>query len=103
MTARQMHLEGIGRTMSKANTIRKIIPFDAARYLTDDDAIAEYMSAVLEMGEPEFAAPGAGGQRCRPRSAKACKAPAPAAKPSFDSVMNVMAGLGIQMHASPAR
>lgn len=40
--------------MSKANTIRKIIPFDAARYLTDVDAIAEYMSAVLEMGEPDL-------------------------------------------------
>ena len=42
----------IGRIMSKAKTTRKLVPFDAARYLTDDDMIAEYVSAVLEMGEP---------------------------------------------------
>ena len=40
--------------MSKANTARRLVPFDAARYLTDDDAIAEYMSAVLETGEPDL-------------------------------------------------
>ena len=40
--------------MSKASTARKLVPFDAARYLTDDDAIAEYMSAVLEMGQPDL-------------------------------------------------
>ena len=40
--------------MSKANTSLKLVPFDAARYLTDDAAIAEYMSAVLEMGEPDL-------------------------------------------------
>ena len=40
--------------MSKANTTRKLIAFDAARYLTDDNAIAEYMSAVVEMGQPDL-------------------------------------------------
>lgn len=40
--------------MSKADTARKLIPFDAARYLTDDGAITEYMNAVLEMGEPDL-------------------------------------------------
>ncbi len=40
--------------MSKAKTARKLVPFDAARYLTDDDAIAEYMSAVLETGDPDL-------------------------------------------------
>ena len=29
----------------------KLLPFDAARYLNDDAAIAEYMTAVLETGD----------------------------------------------------
>jgi hypothetical protein len=29
---------------------RKLLPFDAARYLTDDDAVAEYMNAVRTRG-----------------------------------------------------
>lgn len=28
-----------------------LLSFDAARYLTDDEAIAEYMSAVLEIDD----------------------------------------------------
>lgn len=34
--------------MSKTKTSTKLLPFDAARYLTEDAAVAEYMSAVLE-------------------------------------------------------
>jgi len=30
----------------------RLLPFDAARYLTDDEAIAEYINAVLETGAP---------------------------------------------------
>jgi probable addiction module antidote protein len=40
--------------MSKASTARKLVPFDAVRYLSDDDAITEDMSAVLEMGQPDL-------------------------------------------------
>jgi DNA-binding phage protein len=36
------------KTMSVPKTIANLLPFDAARYLTDDAAIAEYMTAVLE-------------------------------------------------------
>ena len=36
--------------MSKA----KLLPFDAARYLTDDAAVAEYMTAVLEAADPDL-------------------------------------------------
>ncbi|MCA1798059.1 MAG: putative addiction module antidote protein [Xanthomonadaceae bacterium] len=32
----------------------KIVPFDAARYLGDDKAIAEYMTAVLESDDPDL-------------------------------------------------
>ncbi len=40
--------------MTKAKTAPKLIPFDAARYLTDDEAIAEYMNAVLEANDPDL-------------------------------------------------
>ena len=32
----------------------KLLPFDAARYLTDDKAIAEYVTAVLEADDPDL-------------------------------------------------
>jgi probable addiction module antidote protein len=38
--------------MSKAKP--KLLPFDAARYLTDEAAIAEYINASLETGEPDL-------------------------------------------------
>lgn len=39
--------------MSKPKT-RRLLPFDAARYLDSDEAIAEYMSAVLEAEDPDL-------------------------------------------------
>ena len=35
------------------NTLRKLLPFDAARHPTDAAAVAEYMNAVLESGDPD--------------------------------------------------
>lgn len=32
----------------------EIVAFDAARYLKDDAAIAEYMTAVLEANDPDL-------------------------------------------------
>jgi DNA-binding phage protein len=32
----------------------KLLPLDAARYLTDDEAIAEYMTAVLDTEDTEL-------------------------------------------------
>jgi probable addiction module antidote protein len=34
--------------MTKPKTKLKLLPFDAARYLTDEASIAEYVTAVLE-------------------------------------------------------
>jgi len=47
--ARQAYLQRDRRRpmKKKAKTPRKLLPFDAARYLTDEAAIAEYMAAVL--------------------------------------------------------
>ncbi len=40
--------------MSKAKAVTKLLPFDAARYLTDDAAVAEYMTAILETDDPDL-------------------------------------------------
>jgi probable addiction module antidote protein len=40
--------------MTKRKSKAKLFPFDAARYLTDDAAVAEYMTAVLETGDPDL-------------------------------------------------
>jgi hypothetical protein len=43
-----------GQRMSKPKKPRKLIRFDAARYLNDDAAIAEYMSAILETEDSDL-------------------------------------------------
>jgi probable addiction module antidote protein len=100
--------------MTKTNTARNLVPFDAACYLTDDAAIAEYISAVFEMGDPDLlllALSDVARARGMAQVAKDSglgreslyKALTPGAKPRFDTVMKVMAALGIQMQATPAQ
>ncbi len=40
--------------MTKTKAPLKLVAFDAARYLDDDEAIAEYMTAVLEANDPDL-------------------------------------------------
>ncbi len=40
--------------MTKTKVPLKLVAFDAARYLDDDEAIAEYMTAVLEANDPDL-------------------------------------------------
>ena len=40
--------------MTKAKAPLKLVAFDAARYLDDDEAIAEYMTAVLATNDPDL-------------------------------------------------
>lgn len=40
--------------MSNSKTKAKLLPFDAARYLTDETAIAEYMTVVLETEDKDL-------------------------------------------------
>ena len=40
--------------MSKTKASTKLLPFDVARYLTDDAAVAEYMTAILETDDPDL-------------------------------------------------
>jgi hypothetical protein len=44
---------GVG-LMSTPKAKDKLTPFDAARYLTEDAAIAEYMTAILETGDSDL-------------------------------------------------
>ena len=85
-------------------------PFDATRYLTDDAAIAEYLTAALESGDPDFLllaladVARARGMAQVARDAglgreSLYKALAPGAKPRFDTVLRVARALGVRLEA----
>jgi len=40
--------------MTKAKAPLKLVAFDAARYLDDEEAIAEYMTTVLETNDSDL-------------------------------------------------
>lgn len=101
---------------SRATTTRKpktrLLPFDAARYLNDDAAIAEYMTAVLETEDPDLlllALSDVARARGMAQVAKDAglgreslyKALAPGAKPRFDTVIKVARALGVRLTAHP--
>ena len=96
--------------MSKNRSGTKLLPFDAARYLTDDEAVAEYLTAVLETNDPDLLLLALGDVarvRGMARIAKDAglgreslyKALAPGAKPRIDTVMKVARALGIRFAA----
>ena len=96
--------------MSKTKGSAKLLPFDAARYLTDDAAIAEYMTAILETDDPDLLLLALGDvARARGMAQVAkdtglgreslYKALAPGAKPRFDTVLKVARALGIRLVA----
>ena len=99
--------------MSTAKTKVKLTTFDAARYLTDDAAVAEYMTAILETGDPDLlllALADVARARGMAQVAKDAglgreslyKALAPGAKPRYDTIMKVMRALGVQLTAKAA-
>lgn len=95
---------------AKARPRKKLLPFDATRYLTDDEAIAEYMTAALETGDPDLLLAVLGDvARARGMAQVAkdtglgreslYKALAPGAKPRFDTVLKVARALGVRFTA----
>ena len=99
--------------MKKTKPRHKLVPFDAARYLTNDDAIAEYMNAVLETGDSDHLLLALGDiARARGMAQVAkdtglgreslYKALAPGAKPRFDTVLKVARALGVKLTAQTA-
>src|SRR5688572_17728465 len=100
------------KTAKRKSKIR-LLPFDAERYLTDDKAVAEYMSAVLETGDPELLLAALGDVARAKGMARVAKdsglgreslykALAPGAKPRFDTVLKVTRALGVKLTAQIA-
>lgn len=96
--------------MSKSKSSTKLLPFDAARYLTDDATIGEYITAVLETGDADLLLSALGDvARARGMAQVAkdaglgreslYKALAPGAKPRFDTVLKVARALGVRLTA----
>lgn len=96
--------------MSKAKASIKLLRFDAARYLTDEAAVAEYMTAVLETDDPDLLLLALGDvARARGMAQVAkdaglgreslYKALAPGAKSRFDTVLKVARALGVRLSA----
>ena len=99
--------------MTKTKAPVKLIAFDAARYLDDDAAIAEYMTAILESNDPDLlllALSDVARAKGMAQVAKDAglgreslyKALAPGAKPRFETIMKVARALGVKFTAQPA-
>jgi probable addiction module antidote protein len=84
--------------------------FDAADYLSNDEAVAEYLTAALEDPNPDMfltAIKNVARVRGIAQIAKETglgreslyKALAPGAKPRYDTIMKVTRALGIRLHA----
>lgn len=96
--------------MTKTRRKTKLRRFDPARYLTDDGAVAEYLTAVLEADDPDLLLVALGDvarARGMAQIAKDAglgreslyKALAPGAKPRFDTVLRVAKALGVRLTA----
>ncbi len=89
----------------------KLIPFDVTEYLDSDEAIAEYLSQVLEDGDNEefiraigYVAKARGMAQIAKDTGlgreSLYKAFRPNAKPRFDTVVRVMNALKLQLSAT---
>lgn len=101
------------RSNEQVNSQGKLVPFDAARYLDSEEAIAEYMTAVLETEDPDLLLVAlndiarAKGMALVAKEAglgreSLYKALAPGAKPRFDTVLRVARALGVKFTAQIA-
>ena len=92
----------------------KTRPFDPAKYLDNDEAIAEYLTDALETGDPAFVSDALGVvARARGMSDVArtagmsreslYRALSADGNPKFETVLRVMHALGLKFSVSPAR
>ena len=99
--------------MSKKVKVSHLPEFDMSEFLEDDQAIAEYLTVVIEENDSALLAAALGDiARARGMSdiAKAAglgrealyKALRPGAQPRFDTVQRVCAALGVRLMAVPA-
>jgi probable addiction module antidote protein len=98
--------------MAKKIKISELPEFDAAEYLDNEEAIAEYLTAMIETGDPALLAAALGDiARARGMSDIAAasgltrealyKALRPDAQPRFDTIARVCAALGVRLVAQP--
>jgi len=98
--------------MQKKMRIAELPEFDAAEYLDSEEAVAEYLTAMLEENDPALLAAALGDiARARGMSeiAKASgltrealyKALRSDAQPRFDTISRVCAALGVRLVAQP--
>ncbi len=91
-----------------------LAPFDATDYLDDEQTIAEYLTAALEDPNPDVfltAVRDVARARGMTQLAKDSglgreslyKALAPGAKPRYDTVLKLLAALGIKLEATPTQ
>lgn len=99
--------------MTRAKKQLNLVEFDAARYLDDNAAIAEYMTAVVESDDPDLLRLALGDVARAKGMAQVAKdaglgrerlfkALAPGAKPRFETVTKVARALGVKFTAHPA-
>jgi probable addiction module antidote protein len=99
--------------MTKAKTGLNLAPFEAADYLRDNAAMAEFLSAALEDCDPDvFLQAVRTAARARGMSQLArdtglgreslYKALAPGAKPRYDTMLKLVQALGMRLHAAAA-
>ncbi|MCL2656855.1 MAG: putative addiction module antidote protein [Betaproteobacteria bacterium] len=99
--------------MTKKIKISELPVFDAAEYLPDEQAIAEYLTIVMEENDPAALADALGTvarARGMTEIAKASgltrealyKALRPASQPRFETISRVCAALGVKLVAVPA-
>jgi probable addiction module antidote protein len=99
--------------MTKTKAPLKLVAFDAAKYLDEDEAIAEYMTAALETNDPDLlllALSDVARAKGMAQVAKDAglrreslyKTLAPGAKPRFETVMKVARALGVKFTAQSA-
>jgi probable addiction module antidote protein len=92
----------------------KTRPFDPAKYLDNDEAIADYLTDALETGDPAFVSDAFGVvARARGMSGVArtagmsreslYRALSADGNPKFETVLRVMHALGLQFSVNPAR
>jgi putative addiction module killer protein/probable addiction module antidote protein len=108
----------IQRTISMARNVKKELlmtkfsRFDAVDYLTNEETIAEYLTAALEDPDPDVfltAVRDVARARGMAQLAKATglgreslyKALTPGAKPRYDTVLKLVNALGVKLSASP--
>ncbi|MBA5607727.1 putative addiction module antidote protein [Duganella sp. FT3S] len=99
--------------MSTPKTKLKLIPLDATRYLQNEGAIAEYMTAVLETEDTDLFILALGDVARAKGMAQVAKdaglgreslykALAPGAKPRLDTILKVVRALGVRLSAHAA-